>query len=180
MGLVYIAAIYLAYLLIGLGLMQAVVLAGNHHLMARIGAWLVIVLGTINLKDYFLPNLPIHLRIPTIAHGTIQDWLKRATFPAAGVGGFLVGLCTFPCSGGIYVAIVGLLASQTTYLQGVGYLGLYNLAFVAPLLVILAGVDNRRVMHHIRLAEQSSRRWIRLASGLAMVAVGAIILIWFV
>jgi len=98
-----------------------VIFAGNHHLMAKIGAWLVIGLGLINLKDYLFPNLPIHLRIPTIAHGTIQDWLKRATFPAAGVGGFLVGLCTFPCSGGIYVAIVGLLALQTTYLQGVSY-----------------------------------------------------------
>jgi cytochrome c-type biogenesis protein len=180
MGLVYIAAIYLAYFLIGLGLMQAVMFFNEHHLMAKIGSWLVIALGLINLKDYFYPQLPIHLRIPTIAHGTIQDWLKRATFPAAGVGGFLVGLCTFPCSGGIYVAIVGLLAAKATYLQGVGYLGLYNLAFVLPLFIILAGVGNRRVMHHIRLAEMSSRRWVRLATGLGMVLVGAIILIWFV
>ena len=180
MGLVYVAAIYLAYFLIGLGLMQAVLFTNNHHLMAKIGSWLVIGLGLINLKDYFFPQLPIHLRIPTIAHGTIQDWLKRATFPTAAVGGFLVGLCTFPCSGGIYVAIVGLLAARTTYLQGVGYLGLYNLAFVAPLLIILAGVGNRRVMHRIRVIEHSSRRWVRLATGLGMVAVGAVILIWFV
>jgi cytochrome c biogenesis protein CcdA len=180
MGLVYIAAIYLAYFLIGLGLMQAVLFANDHHLMAKIGAWLVIGLGLINLKDYFFPRLPVHLRVPTIAHGTIQDWLRRATFPAAAVGGFLVGLCTFPCSGGIYIAIVGLLAAKTTYLHGVGYLGLYNLAFVLPLFIILAGVGNRRVMHHVRLVERSSRRWVRLATGVAMVAVGAIILIWFV
>ncbi|MGD1995962.1 MAG: cytochrome c biogenesis protein CcdA [Anaerolineae bacterium] len=180
MGLIYIAAIYLAYFLIGLGLMQAVIFAGRHHLMAKIGAWLVISLGLINVKDYFFPQLPIHLRIPTIAHGTIQDWLKRATLPAAAVGGFLVGLCTFPCSGGIYVAIVGLLAAQATHWQGVGYLGLYNLAFVAPLLLLLIGVGNRRTMHRIRLAEQSSRRWVRLATGLGMIAVGAVILVWFV
>jgi len=180
MGLIYVAAIYLAYFLIGLGLMQAVLFAGKHHLMAKIGSWLVIGLGLINVKDYFFPRLPIHLRIPTIAHGTIQNWLKRATFPAAAVGGFLVGLCTFPCSGGIYVAIVGLLAAKATYWQGVGYLGLYNLAFILPLLLILAGVGNRRVMHRIRLMEQSSRRWVRLATGLGMVAVGVIILIWFV
>ncbi len=180
MGLVYVAAIYLAYFLIGLGLMQAVLFINDHHLMAKIGSWLVIGLGLINLKDYFFPQLPIHLRIPAIAHGTIQDWLKRATFPTAAIGGFLVGLCTFPCSGGIYVAIVGLLAAKTTYLQGVGYLGLYNLAFVAPLLVILVGVSNRRVMHRIRLVEQSSRRWVRLATGVGMVLVGAVILIWFV
>jgi cytochrome c biogenesis protein CcdA len=180
MGLVYIAAIYLAYLLIGLGLMRAVLFVNNHHLMAKIGSWLVIGLGLINLKDYFFPQLPVHLRIPTIAHGTIQDWLKRATFPAAATGGFLVGLCTFPCSGGIYVAIVGLLAANTTYLQGVGYLGLYNLAFVLPLFIILAGVGNRRVMHQIRLVERSSRRWVRLATGLGMVLVGVVILIAFV
>jgi cytochrome c-type biogenesis protein len=180
MGLVYVGAIYLAYFLIGLGLMRAVLFVNDHHFMAKVGSWLVIGLGLINLKDYFFPQLPIHLRIPTIAHGTIQDRLKVATLPAAAVGGFLVGLCTFPCSGGIYVAIVGLLSAQTTYLQGVGYLGLYNLAFVVPLLVILAGVGNRRVMHRIRLAEQSSRRWVRLATGLGMVLVGAVILIWFV
>ncbi|MEE9616098.1 MAG: hypothetical protein V3T90_03730, partial [Anaerolineae bacterium] len=75
MGLIYVAAIYLAYFLIGLGLTQAVLFTNDHHLMAKIGSWLVIGLGLINLKDYFFPQLPIHLRIPTIAHGTIQDWL---------------------------------------------------------------------------------------------------------
>lgn len=180
MGLIYVAAIYLAYFLIGLGLMQAILFAGEHHLMAKVGSRLVIALGLINVKDFFFPQLPLHLRIPTIAHGTIQDWLKRATLPAAAVGGFLVGLCTFPCSGGIYVAIIGLLTAKATYWRGVGYLGLYNLMFVSPLLLILAGVGNRQVMHRIRLVEQSSRRWVRLATGLAMVGIGAVILIWFV
>ncbi|MEE8390443.1 MAG: hypothetical protein V3S14_06555, partial [Anaerolineae bacterium] len=40
MGLIYVAAIYLAYFLIGLGLMQAVLFANDHHLMAKIGSWL--------------------------------------------------------------------------------------------------------------------------------------------
>ena len=180
MGLIYIAAVYAAYFLIGLGLIRAILFANDHHLMAKIGAWLVIVLGLINLKDYFFPQLPVHLRIPTIAHGTIQDWLKRATYPTAAIGGFLVGLCTFPCSGAIYVAVVGLLAAKTTQLQGLAYLALYNLAFIVPLLIILAGVANRRVMHQIRLVEQSSRRWVRLASGLTMVGLGVVILVWFV
>ncbi len=146
MGSIYVGAIYLAYFLIGLGLMRAILFANNRHLMAKIGSWLVIGLGLVNVKDYFFPQLPIHLRIPTIAHSTIQVWLKRATFPAAAGGGFLVGLCTFPCSGGIYLAIVGLLAARVTYLKGLGYLGLYNLAFVLPLFIILSCVGNRRVL----------------------------------
>jgi uncharacterized membrane protein HdeD (DUF308 family) len=36
------------------------------------------------------------------------------------------------------------------------------------------------VLHQIRLVEQSSRRWVRLASGLAMVGLGVVILVWFV
>lgn len=180
MGLVYVAAIYLAYFLIGLGLVRAVLFTGVPHFMAEVGAWLVIILGLVNVKDYFFPELPIHLRIPSIAHGTIETWLKRATLPAAAVGGFLVGLCTFPCSGGIYVAIVGLLAAKTTYWRGLGYLAIYNLAFVAPLLFILAGLGNRRVLHRIRRAEQSSRRWVHLATGLGMIGIGAAILLWFV
>jgi hypothetical protein len=34
-------------------------------------------------------------------------------------------------------------------------------------------------MHRIRLAEQSWRRRVRLATGLAMIATGAVILMWF-
>jgi len=180
MGTLYIAAIYIAYFLIGLGLLKAILFTGEHHLMARIGSWLVIGLGLINVKDYLFPQLPVSLRVPTIAHGTIQDWLQKATLPAAAVGGFLVGLCTFPCSGGVYVAIVGLLSTKATYFQGLGYLSLYNLMFVMPLVIILALAINRRVLHHLRLAQQSQGRRLRLLSGLVMMATGAVILLWFV
>ncbi|MBM4466616.1 MAG: hypothetical protein FJ014_13865 [Chloroflexi bacterium] len=95
-------------------------------------------------------------------------------------GGFLVGLCTFPCSGGIYVAIVGLLSTRTTYFQGLGYLSLYNLMFVMPLVIILALATDRRVLHRLRLAQQSQSRRLRLLSGLLMIATGVVILLWFV
>ncbi len=180
MGLTYITAIYAAYFLIGLGLMRAVLFANDHHFMAKVGSWLVILMGLINVKDYFFPQLPIHLRISTISHRWIKSWLQKATLPAAAVGGFLVGLCTFPCSGGIYVAVVSLLGARTTFWQGFAYLGLYNLMFVSPLLIMLVGIGNRRVLHQIRLVEQSSRPWVRLATGVSMIIIGAVILLFFV
>lgn len=180
MGLTYVAAIYAAYFLIGLGLMRAVLFVNDHHFMAKVGSWLVILMGLINIKDYFFPQLPIHLRIPTVSHRLIQEWLRKATLPAAAVGGFLVGLCTFPCSGGIYVAVVSLLTSRTTFWQGFAYLGLYNLMFVSPLLVILLGIGNRRALHRFRLIEQSSRPWVRLATGISMIGIGVVILLFFV
>ncbi|WP_176235674.1 hypothetical protein [Candidatus Hakubella thermalkaliphila] len=59
MGGTYILAIYFTYLLIGLGILKTFLAFGPPHLMARIGAVLVILLGLINLKDYFFPVLPV-------------------------------------------------------------------------------------------------------------------------
>ncbi|MFQ6079528.1 MAG: cytochrome c biogenesis CcdA family protein, partial [Thermodesulfobacteriota bacterium] len=111
MGITYITAIYLTYFLIGLGFLKAFAIGNSPHFMAKVGAILVILLGTIHLKDYFFPNLPITLRVPKVGENAIVNWAYKATFPATFGLGVLVGLCTFPCSGGIYVAVIGLLQS---------------------------------------------------------------------
>src|SRR5680860_95998 len=48
-GVVYIFSIFLAYLAIGFGLVGAVMFIDEPHAMAKIGAWLVIALGIINI-----------------------------------------------------------------------------------------------------------------------------------
>lgn len=180
MGLVYISAIYLVYLGIGVGLLKTILITGRHHLMAKVGAWLVIILGLINLKDYFFPQLPFSLKIPHWSKKTLQAWIHQATLPAAAVLGALVGLCVFPCSGGPYVATIGLLAARKTYFQGLLYLLLYNLAFVMPLIIILVLASNKRVVVKMTEWEQSKNKLMRLLSGLLMVSLGMIILYFFV
>jgi cytochrome c biogenesis protein CcdA len=61
-----------------------------------------------------------------------------------------------------------------------GYLLLYNLMFVVPLIVILLGVSNRRAAGRLARWEASRKREVKLATGLVMVLLGAVILIWFV
>jgi cytochrome c biogenesis protein CcdA len=181
MGVVYISAIYLAYFLIGIGIMKALIFTGRPHFMAKLGAYLIIILGLINIKDYINPFiLPIHLRIPSFSHATLRRWAYKGTFPSAAVLGFLVGLCTFPCSGGIYVAILALLSAKTTYFQGLAYLLLYNFMFVVPLIVILALASNEKVTKRLKDWEESKARSMRLASGIVMVLLGVVILVWFV
>ncbi|MFA4871662.1 MAG: cytochrome c biogenesis protein CcdA [Patescibacteria group bacterium] len=178
MGLVYITAIYLAYLLIGFGLLKAILFTNSPHFMAQLGAWLVIGLGVINLIGQLFPRFPIKLRIPHNSKETIQKWVYKSTLPAAFILGFLVGLCTFPCSGGIYVAIIGLLAVKTTYWGGIGYLLLYNLMFVAPLIIILLLAANKVAVKHLTQWEQSESKTMRLISALTMLILGLLILIW--
>ncbi len=179
-GVVYIAMIYLTYLGIGLGILQALVFTGAPHLMAKLGSGLLIGLGLINVKDYFWYGRWFSLSPSGRLHEASTGWLKKATLPATAVGGFLVGLCTFPCSGGIYVAVLGLLSAKATYWMGLGYLLLYNLMFVAPLIVILLGLSNRRSVGRLARWEASRKREVKLTTGLVMVALGAVILIWFV
>jgi cytochrome c-type biogenesis protein len=180
LGAVYIFVIYLTYLGIGLGLFKAIVISGQPHLMAKVGSWLMIGLGVISLKNYFLPRLPGSLKIPKFSQATLTYWLRKATLPAVIVAAFLVGLCTFPCSGGIYVAIVGLLAAKTTFIGGFGYLLLYNLMFVVPLVILLLGVANRPVLAKMAGLHQKSERLFNLFFGVIMVLIGIVILLFFI
>ncbi|MDF1498635.1 MAG: cytochrome c biogenesis protein CcdA [Patescibacteria group bacterium] len=178
-GAVYILAIFLAYLAIGFGLVGAVMLIDEPHAMAKIGAWLVIILGIINIIGLLFPSFPVKLRIPHVAKGTIKNYVYKATLPSAFILGFFVGLCTFPCSGGIYVAIIGLLVSQTTYTAGIAYLILYNIMFVMPLVLILLALSNKKALETFSKYEQSKVPLIKIAGAGIMIALGVIILVWF-
>ena len=49
----------------------------------------------------------------------------------------LIGLCTVPCSGAVYLGIVALLGASGTVGAGLGGLALYNLAYITPLVALL-------------------------------------------
>lgn len=178
LGLVYVAAIYLVYYAIGLGLLRAVRLADDPHFVARLGSGLLVLLGALNLVEYFRPNFPIRLHMPRAALGPINDLMRRTTVPATAALGMLVGLCTFPCSGGVYVSIITLLNARTSLAWGLSYLALYNLLYVLPLLIILAGAANRQVAKAWARWEREHSRNIRLAYGIAMIALGVSLLVW--
>lgn len=179
MGLTYIFAIFLAYFLIGIGLAQAFVISGAPHLMAKIGSYLVIILGIIQILGVIFPQFPIKLRIPIDTKATLEKWMYRATLPAAFIGGFLVGLCTFPCSGGIYVAVIGLLGVSQTYASGLAWLTWYNFIFVTPLIILLIFAGNPRTVEHMQVLERAESKIIKFGLGAFMIALGLIILLFF-
>lgn len=100
--------------------------------------------------------------------------------PASFVAGVIVGLCTFPCSGGIYVAVIGMLTVQSSFWQGLGYLIMYNIMFVVPLLTILFAIGNKKSATRVELWEKNNAGMFKLISGIVMLALGVIILVWFV
>lgn len=179
-GIIYIAAIFVIYFLIGLGLLNAIKISAEPHFMAKLGAGLVIFLGVINLIGFVWQDLPLKLEIPEVSRKKILENLKRATYPSTIVLGILVGLCTFPCSGGIYVATIGLLSFKASYVSGLFYLVIYNLMFVLPLIIILCSTSNRFVIKKVTEWHHSKRRLMKLIMGLIMISFGLGILYWWI
>ena len=176
-GGVYILMIFLTYLLIGLGILQAIIISDSPHFIAQVAAVAVIALGLISIKDYFFYGRWFSLTMPGSQTGRIKAWMSRATLPSAVVLGFLVGLCEFPCSGGVYVGVLSLLSISTTFWSGLFYLIVYNIMFILPLLVIIIAASNRRVLARIDRWEKKDKKYMKLANGALMIILGAILLL---
>lgn len=174
-GTIYIAGLFLIYLLIGLGIIKTLTFFGSPHFMGKLGASLLVVFGMINLVNEFFPRFPIKLRIPQSAHNTFADYMEKGSMPAAFVLGILVGLFEFPCTGGPYLVILGLLHDSQTYLSGLAYLVLYNFIFVSPLVVILLVASDKELLNKVQIWQQKERRAMKFLGGLAMIILGLII-----
>ena len=174
-GGVYILGLLTVYILIGLGILQALHIFNTPHFMAKVGAVLLVALGGINLINEFFPSFPIKIRIPQAAHHKMAELMNKASLPTAFLLGTLVGLCEFPCTGGPYLMVLGLLHDQGTYLTGVGYLLLYNLIFILPLVVILFIASNNALLEKVQAWKKAETRHMRMWGGVAMVVLGLLI-----
>lgn len=176
MGSIYIGAVFLTYLALGVGLLKAADFFTRQHLPARLGALVAILIGLWMVKDYFLPNWGWKLQAPGKVGEIARQSAQKATIPALIVGGFLIGLCTVPCSGAVYLGVLSLLALQPTKMLGFGYLLLYNIIFILPLVVILILASARPTLGRLAHWNLHHKEWVRLALGAGVVIMGLIIL----
>lgn len=176
MGSIYIAAVFLTYLALGLGLLKSFDFFTRQHVPARIGALVAILLGLWMLKDYFLPNSGWRLQAPGTIGSVAHSMGRKATLPALVAGGFLIGLCTVPCSGAVYLGVLSLLALQPTRALGYGYLVLYNLVFILPLVGILILASARPTLNKLAHWNLHHKEGVRLVLGAGVVLMGLAIL----
>lgn len=171
----YILGIFIVYILIGLGILQTLNFFNVPHFMARAGASLLILIGIIDILGQRFPSFPIKFGIPQAAHNKIGKLMEKASLPTAFLLGALVGLYEFPCTGGPYLMILGMLHDQGTYFSGLGYLVLYNLVFVLPLVVILLIASNNALIEKVRSWKKAETKHMRTWGGIAMILLGIII-----
>lgn len=174
-GGAYIAGLFTVYFLIGVGLVQVLHLFNTPHVMAKIGAGLLLVLGVVNLIAARFPSLGIQIRLPQSLNAVMAGWIKNASLPTAFLLGALVAICEFPCTGGPYLTAVGLLHDKATAWSGFGYLILYNLIFILPLVIILILAGDSNVVGKLEQWEQDNKKRMRIGTGIAMIILGVFI-----
>jgi cytochrome c biogenesis protein CcdA len=175
MGGAYIAGIFTVYLFIGLGILKVLHFFNTPHFMAKVGAALLIIVGLIDVLGRFFPSFPIKFRIPKAAHGAMAGLMGKASFGAAFLLGVLVGMCEFPCTGGPYLMVLGLLHDSGTYWSGFSYLLLYNAVFVLPLAIILFIASDRALLGRVQAWKKDETSAMRLWGGVAMILLGVLI-----
>lgn len=174
-GLLYIAGIFITYFLIGLGSLRALSLFGFPHTLAKIAAVILAGVSLINLLEQFIPNFPIKLKIPSASHPILAKFIHQSTLPSAFILGILVGLFEFPCTGGPYLLILGLLHDSSTFWSGFRYLALYNFIFISPLILILLMTNDQRLTTKFQSWRKSNSKQMQILSSLAMMALAVII-----
>lgn len=177
LGGLYIAGIFASYLLIGLGILKVLHLFNTPHFMGKVGATLLVTFGLINLANRFFPNLPIRLAIPSFTKRPMALLMEKTTAVAMFGLGLLVGVCQFPCMGGPYLMVIGLLRDQVTYLSGFAYLLLYNLVLIVPLALVLWVAADKTMVEKMQEWKATNIAEVRLFAGIAMVLIGVLILI---
>jgi len=169
-GSLYVGAVLVTYFVIGLGLLSFLGWLGRDHLVARGASILALLMALWMLKDVFLPGVGPSMIAPSGTHGRMQKAMERGGLAGMLMAGVLVGICTVPCSGAMYLQITAVLHASGSGLAGVALLALYNIAFIVPLLVLLLAVSNRRVLGQMGRWNRSNSPWIKVGLALAVIA----------
>ncbi len=169
-GSLYVGAVWITYFLIGLGLFGFLGWLGQDHLVARVASVLALLMALWMLKDVFLPGVGPTMIAPSGTRGWMNRAMQRGGLAGMLLAGVLVGICTVPCSGAIYLDIIAVLHASGGGPVGLALLALYNLAFIAPLVLFLLFVSNRRVLGTLGRWNHRNGNVVKVALAIAVIA----------
>jgi len=187
-GLIYIAAVYITYFLIGIGIFTLAYTAGLSKNFYWFAAILAILAGLLEIKDFFwygqgfslqiIPGGAERIKKYSDAMAKMETNHPVLSLLIAALLGIIVVFFELPCTGAPYLAILGML-SIGNYAGGVPLLLLYNLIFILPLFVIIGLVYAGSTSKNLEKWRKENRGLMRLAIGLFLISLGSY-MIWSV
>lgn len=190
-GVGFSGAVFLTYLLIGLGILSFIQHLSFLPIFSKIIYFLTIgiafILGIYSLYDYVQlkrgkPS-EMKLQLPDFlkkkAHQVIREGSKYSRYFIAAVGaGFLISLLEFTCTGQVYLPTILFVTSiPSLKVSAIFYLFLYNLFFIVPLLAIFGIVYWGVTSEQLAFFLQRRASLIKLLTSLLFFALGGILII---
>lgn len=172
-GGIYIAAVFVTYLLAGLGLLfifNSIPLWVAQYISLVVGLFVVLA-GITEIKDYFWYGKGFSLMIPADKATDIRKYMEQLNPRNLILLGIFVAAVELPCTGGPYLAIVLLLKHRFDVWAFLLML-LYNLIFVLPLVAILLAVHMGADASQLKEWKRKHAAFMRLAIGLLLIGLG--------
>jgi hypothetical protein len=158
-------------------------LIGISRLMQMLLGGVALLVGSLNLKDFFAFGSGPSVGIPQVAKPGIYRQVRRI-LRADNLGGalaavivlaILVNTVELLCTAGLPAIYTQVLATYSLpRMAYYGYLALYNLAYIADdsLMLTVAVVTLSR-----RKLQEGGGRWLKLLSAIVMLALGLVLLL---
>ncbi|MCD4756443.1 hypothetical protein K8R20_02415 [bacterium] len=179
-GLAFVLAVIVMYMFYGFLIIKAFQflqsLSVFKEFLYKGLAIIALILGTLELKDYFKykpgtagTEMPISLR------PKMQKFVSKITSPFGAFSmGLFVTLFLLPCTIGPYVILGGML-STLDFLKSVPYLLTYNIIFVLPMILITFLIFwGTKDIKDVTDWRNTNVRRMHLISGILMIALGII------
>jgi cytochrome c biogenesis protein CcdA len=176
-GTLYIVVIYITYFLAGLGLLAVIQRLNIAEFIGILVGAIVILLGLVEIKDFFFYGKGFSLRIAPQHAEKIKVMVKKTSLWGTIVLGVFVAAVELPCTGGPYLAITAML-SKNFDLRAVYYLLIYNFIFVLPLIIILILAFVGTNIGSIDEWKTKNKKLMRLVTGIMMIALGVLLILF--
>ena len=185
-GLAFATSVYIGYLFYGVVIIQffkvfAELLRENSRIIYSGLAMLAMIIGGLNIKDYFMYKPGgLATEMPIFMRPRVKKIINKITSPSgAFVIGFLVTLFLLPCTIGPYIIASGLLSELGT-LGALPWLLYYNILFVLPMLFIVGLVYHGFAkIDEVSGWKERKIRYLHLIAGILMFIVGfALLMGW--
>ena len=184
-GLLYIGVMFVTYFTLGFlfySNLQQLLINPTYktisYYLKLILAALIILAGLINLKDVKWPNVGPSLEIPKRFRPFLGTLVTRATYPATALLAFFVTILETPCAFPLYAGTIGVLSKcNLSSLRLFGYLVLYNLIFVLPLIILLVVIWGGTELVRIKEWEHKYRSKLKLITGTMLTLMGTVLLV---
>lgn len=170
----YAAGIFVIYLLLGLGILELFRLsAAQTTSLLQIAGLAVVIIGVLMVRDSFLSASKGLIKMPAFLHPVYKKYSQPATKLGSFFSGIVIGLCSVPCGGAVYMAILLIIQSKPFAVK-YPLLFVYNIGFILPVVILALTLANKKLLQSLSRDFILMRRNLKWMIGIVTVLLGFI------